>query len=92
MSLETEINRLHWQSRRGMWELDLLLVPFIKNRYAELDQDDRKRYEALLACEDQDLFVWLMRRELPDHPEHRIIVEKIIAYAENSDLDHFKSL
>ncbi|OPX56074.1 antitoxin CptB [Oceanospirillum multiglobuliferum] len=92
MSLETEINRLHWQSRRGMWELDLLLVPFIKNHYAELDQDDRKRYEDLLACEDQDLFVWLMRRELPEHPEHRIIVEKIIEYAENSDLDHFKSL
>lgn len=92
MSLDTEINRLHWQSRRGMWELDLLLVPFIKNRYAELDQDDRKRYENLLACEDQDLFVWLMRRELPEHTEHRIIVEQIIAYAENSDLDHFKSL
>ncbi|WP_178102777.1 succinate dehydrogenase assembly factor 2, partial [Pseudomonas sp. DE0010] len=31
MSTEaTELNRLYWHSRRGMLELDVLLVPFVK--------------------------------------------------------------
>ena len=92
MSIEEEVKRLQWQSRRGMWELDLMLVPFVRDCFRELSEDDRKRYEKLLECEDQDLFVWLMQRDLPDEPEYRVILEKIIAYAEDGDLSNFKSL
>ena len=31
---EVELNRLYWHSRRGMLELDVLLVPFVKEVYA----------------------------------------------------------
>ncbi|MAC45594.1 succinate dehydrogenase assembly factor 2 [Oceanospirillum beijerinckii] len=92
MSVEEEVKRLQWQSRRGMWELDLMLVPFVRDCYRELSEHDRIRYEELLKCEDQDLFVWLMQREVPAESEHKDMVEKIIAYAEDGDLSKFRHL
>ena len=38
---EVEINRLYWHSRRGMLELDVLLVPFTREVYSTLDKVDR---------------------------------------------------
>ena len=34
---DVELNRLYWHSRRGMLELDVLLVPFVKEVYATLN-------------------------------------------------------
>ncbi|VFB18370.1 tpr repeat-containing protein [Pseudomonas fragi] len=51
-----KLNRLYWHSRRGMLELDVLLVPFVKEVYATLNDVDRECYRKLLECEDQDMF------------------------------------
>lgn len=64
-----EINRLCWGSRRGMLELDLVLLPFLENIYQTLDQEDKERYWKLLECEDQDMFAWFLRREDPEDPD-----------------------
>ncbi|MBE0489943.1 MAG: succinate dehydrogenase assembly factor 2 [Halomonas sp.] len=77
--------RLHWHSRRGMWELDLLLVPFLEQRYDHLDEADQAAFRELIDEEDQDLFMWLMRRELPEDPRRRRIVQLIIEHAESAD-------
>jgi len=77
--------RLHWHSRRGMWELDLLLVPFLEQRYDNLDEADRAVFRDLIDEEDQDLFTWLMRREWPEDPDRRRIVQLIIDHAESAD-------
>ena len=53
-------NRLVWASRRGMLELDLILSPFVENVYDSLTEDDQLRFEVLLECEDQTLFMWFM--------------------------------
>lgn len=79
--------RLHWHSRRGMWELDLLLIPFLEHCYDHLDAQDRTAYQALIEEEDQDLFAWLLRREEPEDPSHRRIVTLIQAHAENAEND-----
>lgn len=70
-----ERNRLFWGSRRGMLELDLVLLPFLENVYPSLDQADKERYWKLLECEDQDMFAWFLRRENPDDSELKRIVE-----------------
>jgi len=67
-------NRLFWGSRRGMLELDLILLPFLDNIYPGLEQEDKERYWELLECEDQDMFTWFMRRENPEDPEMLKIV------------------
>jgi len=75
-----EINRMRWASRRGMLELDLLLEPFVVERYSALDEADRLRFQQLLRCEDQDLFAWFLRRERPDDEELRAIVSKVLEF------------
>ncbi|WP_027966639.1 succinate dehydrogenase assembly factor 2 [Halomonas halocynthiae] len=84
--------RLYWHCRRGMWELDLLLVPFLEQRYAQLDEKDQALFRALIDEEDQDLFVWLMRREWPTNPEWQRIVKMIVEHAESIDTDNFSRL
>lgn len=78
MAEQSELNRLFWQSRRGMLELDVLLVPFVKEVYPGLDEEDQHRYRKLLSCEDQDMFGWFMRREEPGDPDLRRMVNMIL--------------
>ena len=70
-------NRLMWASRRGMLELDLILQPFVEYTYDSLSEHDQLRFEALLEREDQQLFVWLMKREQPTDPDTLRIVQII---------------
>jgi antitoxin CptB len=74
----TELNRLFWHSRRGMLELDVLLVPFVREVYPQLDADDQARYRKLLECEDQDMFGWFMQREEPSDPDLQRMVRMIL--------------
>jgi len=70
-------NRLVWASRRGMLELDLILSPFVENVYDSLTEDDQLRFEVLLECEDQTLFMWFMQREQPADPNMERILQII---------------
>ena len=76
--LSTELQKIYWRSRRGMLELDLLLVPFTLEVYAGLSAEDRSRYRQLLDSEDQDLFAWLMRRETA--AGWQPIIDRILAH------------
>lgn len=72
-----ERNRLFWGSRRGMLELDLVLLPFLDNVYPTLAQADKERYWRLLECEDQDMFAWFLKRQDPEDKELLHIVQII---------------
>ncbi len=74
-----EINRLIWGSRRGMLELDLILLPFLEKIYPGLEQADKESYWALLEEQDQDMYAWFMRREDPANPALQRIVDIIRA-------------
>jgi antitoxin CptB len=63
MISEVELKKLYWHSRRGMLELDLLLIPFVQKRLSALSDEEQQLYEQLLEEEDQDLFVWLIGKE-----------------------------
>ncbi len=78
MSAEVEYKRLYWHSRRGMLELDVLLLPFLEEAYLALEDGDKARYRKLLECEDQDMFVWFMQRGEPDDPDLKRIVRMIL--------------
>lgn len=78
--------RLYWHSRRGMWELDLLLIPFLEHCYDQLGDEDQAAYRSLIEGEDQDLFAWLMQRQ-PPAPQLQRIVTLIQQHAENADND-----
>lgn len=74
----SDFNRLAWHSRRGMLELDVLLVPFLNDVYRDLNPEDQARYKKLLDCEDPDLFSWFMRHATPADPDHLRMVNMIL--------------
>ncbi|WP_150302734.1 FAD assembly factor SdhE [Pseudomonas saliphila] len=78
MSAEVEYKRLYWHSRRGMLELDVLLLPFLEEAYRDLEDADKDRYRMLLECEDQDMFGWFMQRSEPEDADLKRIVRMIL--------------
>jgi antitoxin CptB len=78
MSDNAEFNRLWWHSRRGMLELDNLLIPFLENAYRELPPEDQACYHKLITCEDNDMFEWFMQRSKPEDPDLQRIVSIIL--------------
>lgn len=78
MQETTHQRRAFWHSRRGMLELDLLLVPFVEHEYATLAADLQNDYHQLLECEDSDIYAWLMQRGSPDEAALRNIIDRII--------------
>jgi len=82
----SELNKqkIYWHSRRGMLELDLLLMPFAKEVFETLSPQDQLLYSELLEEEDQDLFSWLLERGEPDKVHLRPIISRILEHKQNS--------
>jgi len=88
MLSEIEYRKLLWHSRRGMWELDILLLPFAEQRLRQLGGDDQRRYQRLLDEEDQDLFACLVERVQHPDPELQALVLKIRDFAASAERPH----
>ncbi|MEH6550200.1 MAG: succinate dehydrogenase assembly factor 2 [Pseudomonadales bacterium] len=78
MLSDLEFKRIYWHSRRGMLELDLVLVPFVENHLRDQAADDQALFVALLEEEDTDLFHWFLRSSRPEDTGLRHIVELIL--------------
>ncbi len=72
----------YWRSRRGMLELELLLLPFVESTYARLTPALQDAYHRLLGKEDWEIFDWLRGIDEPGDPALRHIVEEIRKRAE----------
>ena len=67
-------SRLLWACRRGMLELDVLFMPFVKEAFDDLTRADQFTFQRLLTCEDPELFAWFMgHKECPDTELAKII-------------------
>ncbi len=60
MTDSTLANRLKWQCRRGMLELDVILIPFLQEHFEELDEALQYAFVELLKQADPDLYTWIM--------------------------------
>ena len=74
---QQEKNRIHWQCRRGMLELDDMLQGFLRQAFDELDTGERRQFEALLRCHDNLLLEYLMGRTIPADLDTANVVNKI---------------
>lgn len=75
---EMQRNRLRWRSRRGMLELDLLLLPYFDEVFDSLPDDEQSIFVRLLDQDDPDLLQWFSRKGVPDDPELAALVERIL--------------
>jgi antitoxin CptB len=63
MTDPSEISRLRWQCRRGMKELDVVLVRWLERDFAAADAAQRAAFAALLRLEDDVLWKLMLGRE-----------------------------
>jgi antitoxin CptB len=84
-SENSERNRAHWRSRRGLLELDLLLPAFVTARYDALTTAQKRSYAALLDCDDHDVWDWLRQRSSPPDADLAALVEEIRAFNDRRD-------
>ena len=82
---ELNQQKIFWHSRRGMLELDLLLVPFSTDVFPQLSHLDQMLYRDFLSEEDQDIFAWLMRRQEPSEERFNRIIDKILDHSANDN-------
>lgn len=75
--IDPDRNRLSWQCRRGMRELDELLKHFLVLRYSDLDDAGKKTFELLLEYPDAVLLELLMGRMTPANGDVAKIVRDI---------------
>ncbi len=77
--MQAKVNRLRWQCRRGMLELDLLLLPFFDKYYLDLSPSGQTLFEQLLSYQDQDLYQILVKQNTSvENPMLREMVENIV--------------
>jgi len=74
---DPQLQRLRWQCRRGMLELDLLLTGFLETGYQDLDEKEKHAFTRLLGYQDQILHDWLMGQAVAADRELRELVPRI---------------
>lgn len=76
---EEKLNRMRWRSRRGMLELDLLMLPFFDEAYRTLPEHQQIAFQRLLEQEDPDLWLWFSRKAEAEDPELNALVQFMLA-------------
>lgn len=71
------IAKIKWQCRRGMLELDLILMPFIADGLDTLTTAELANLETLLSVPDPMLYAWLMGEDSPDDKAVAALVLRI---------------
>ncbi|MBD1555334.1 succinate dehydrogenase assembly factor 2 [Vibrio sp. S9_S30] len=72
--------RIKWACRRGMLELDVVIMPFFEEQFENLSEQEQKDFASLLECDDPDLFTWIMGHGRSDNLSHASMVDKVVAY------------
>ena len=70
--------KILWQCRRGLWELDQILLPFVENDFEHLIKEDQLLFQKLLQYEDIELFDIFVNKTKPIDNELRDLTVLII--------------
>lgn len=57
--------RIEWECRRGMRELDKMIMPFYQNHFDQLSEGEQTTFVEMLKYTDPELFRWFMNQEQP---------------------------
>lgn len=69
--------QLQWACRRGMLELDVLLMNFLSSGYNALPDTQKHIFQSLLTYPDPQLFDWFLGYSHPDDAALSEMVQKI---------------
>ena len=66
-------SKLKWQCRRGMRELDELLLNYLEQRYDDAGESDKQSFHSLLELSDPELMGYLLQKEPPAAELARVV-------------------
>jgi len=73
------LGMLQWRCRRGMKELDFLLLRYLRERHLDAASDERAAFVEFLELPDPDIARYLLAGDVPPDPRHaalcRILLE-----------------
>lgn len=72
--------KIKWRMRRGMLELDLLFIQFIKNFQHDYSPSVCDRLYRVLELPDPDLYAWLMGFETPHDEQDKEDIDFVKQY------------
>jgi len=75
--MSKEARRLKWQCRRGMLELDHLLMPFLDNHFDNLSSKQQATFKQMLDTPDNLLLEILLGRTVPFDKEVANVAQQI---------------
>ncbi len=70
-------SRLKWQCRRGMRELDELLLGYLEHCFDAAGNTEKAAFRSLLALPDPDLVGYLLQQQ-SHPPELAIVIQKLL--------------
>jgi len=75
----SEESRLRWQCRRGMRELDELLVHYLDKRYPIAGEPEKAAFRQVLSLSDPELNAYLLQRQQPDLAPIADVIQRILS-------------
>lgn len=70
-----QFERARWRCRRGLLELDIVLLRFMDRYYMQLDEQGLEQFEQLLALPDNDLWDLITRKQVITNDNLRQVLE-----------------
>jgi len=64
-----QIDRVRWHCRRGLLELDVVLMRFLDQHFEALSMQERIVLDRLLDYADNDLWNFLTGKQVPPDPD-----------------------
>ena len=74
--------KILWQCRRGLWELDAILIPFVENNFVDLSENEVEELKELLTYEDIEIFDILVNKKSFENLGLDTIITKIVDFQE----------
>ncbi|QGM80001.1 succinate dehydrogenase assembly factor 2 [Otariodibacter oris] len=69
--------KIEWECRRGMRELDKMIMPFYQQYFDDLNEEEQKTFVEMLSYSDPELFRWFMHQLPAPTPKLQALVELI---------------
>ncbi|MGI9331244.1 MAG: succinate dehydrogenase assembly factor 2 [Gammaproteobacteria bacterium] len=73
-----ELRRLRWRCRRGMRELDELLMAFMERTFESSSPAQQQAFEDLLSLQDPEILSLLTERVRSEDPDLHELVQRLL--------------
>jgi antitoxin CptB len=78
----SEESRLRWQCRRGMRELDELLLRYLETRYPGAGSGEKTAFHRVLELPDPELNGYLLQRQVPVSEPLADVIQRILSHTQ----------